>query len=114
MEKQIRAIHSDAMSLLCQYSWPGNVRELENVIERGVALATGEDFLPDDLPDHLKNLTIETYRQPDGEIPTLCEQERRYISWVLEKCDGNKTQAASIMGIDRVSLWRKLKRFGMS
>ncbi len=114
MEKQVRAIHPDAMSLLCRYGWPGNVRELENVIERGVALATGNTFLSDDLPDHMKNLTIETYRQPNGEIPTLYEQERRYISWVLAKCDGNKTQAASIMGIDRVSLWRKLKRFDIS
>ncbi|MBL6970745.1 MAG: sigma-54-dependent Fis family transcriptional regulator, partial [Desulfobacterales bacterium] len=41
------------------------------------------------------------------------EQEKKYIQWVLEKCAGNKTKAAKIMGIDRVSLWRKIKRYGI-
>ncbi|MCK5202642.1 MAG: hypothetical protein KAR15_02175 [Desulfobacterales bacterium] len=39
--------------------------------------------------------------------------EKNYIRWVLARCEGNKTRAAKIMGIDRVSLWRKLKRFGI-
>jgi len=50
----------------------------------------------------------------DSEIPTLEDQEKNYIKWVLDKCEGNKTKAAKIMGIDRVSLWRKVKRFGMN
>ncbi len=114
MHKSVNAIHPEAMALLSRHSWPGNVRELENVIERGVALATGDTILRTDLPDDLLNLAIETYRQPSGSIPTLVEQEQRYIRWVLEQCDGNRTQAAAIMGIDRVSLWRKLKRYGMA
>jgi len=114
MHKAVRTIHPDALSLLCRHSWPGNVRELENVIERGVALAADEAITAGDLPDHLCNLSIETYRQPSGSIPTLIEQEQRYIRWVMEKCDGNKTRAATIMGIDRVSLWRKLKRYGIT
>jgi DNA-binding NtrC family response regulator len=114
MHKSVSHIHPDAMDLLSRYSWPGNVRELENVIERGVALATGEAIMRTDLPDYLLNLAIETYRQPSGSIPTLIEQEQSYIRWVLDKCDGNRTQAAIIMGIDRVSLWRKLKRYGMT
>jgi DNA-binding NtrC family response regulator len=113
MHKEIGSIHPEAMELLCRHSWPGNVRELENVIERGVALAVGDTVLPENLPDYLSNLSIETYRQPCGSIPTLVEQERNYIRWVLEKFDGNKTQASSAMGIDRVSLWRKMKRFGI-
>lgn len=113
MHKEIIDIHEDAMALLCRHSWPGNVRELENVIERGVALATGKTIMAGDLPDYLNNLSIETYRQPGESIPSLNEQEKRYIAWVLEKCGGNKTQAAAAMGIDRVSLWRKLKRFGL-
>ena len=56
-------------------------------------------------------LSIEIYRHHSGDMPTLSELELRYIKWVLEKCDGNKTRAAEIMGIDRVSLWRKMKRF---
>jgi DNA-binding NtrC family response regulator len=113
MHKNVHKIDPDALSLLCRHSWPGNVRELENVIERGVALAAGDTITTGDLPDDLRELSIETYRQPAGEVPTLIEQEQRYIRWVMEKCGGNKTQAAAVMGIDRVSLWRKLKRYGI-
>ena len=114
MNKLIRSIHADALNLLCCHSWPGNVRELENVIEHGVAMATGDVVMVGDLPDYLSNLSIETYRHPSGSVPTLIEQEQRYIIWVLEKCGGNKTKASEIMGIDRVSLWRKLKRYGIT
>jgi two-component system, NtrC family, response regulator HydG len=113
MKKNIREIDREAMDLLCHYSWPGNVRELENVIERAVALANGPSIHATDLPEHIRNLSIETYRQSSSAVPTLEEQEKRYIRWVLEKSDGNRTQAAKIMGIDRVSLWRKLKRYEM-
>ncbi|MEJ2097934.1 MAG: sigma-54 dependent transcriptional regulator [Deltaproteobacteria bacterium] len=113
MQKEIRSIEPEAMALLCQYGWPGNVRELENTIERAVAMAEGDTVRTADLPPHINQLAIETYRQPTGEIPTLAEMEKRYILWMLEKFDGNKTQAATAMGIDRVSLWRKLKRYGI-
>jgi DNA-binding NtrC family response regulator len=114
MHKNVQKIDPEALSLLSRHSWPGNVRELENVIERGVALAAGDTITAGDLPDYLRELSIETYRQPAGEVPTLIEQEQRYIRWVMEKCGGNKTQAAAVMGIDRVSLWRKLKRYGIA
>jgi DNA-binding NtrC family response regulator len=113
MQKTIEAIEPHAMDLLCRYSWPGNVRELENIIERAVALENGPVIRVADLPDYIDNLTIETYRHTPSEIPSLEDQEKRYIQWVLEKSDGNKTKAAKIMGIDRVSLWRKLKRYGI-
>jgi len=111
MEKGINAIEPEAMDLLCRYSWPGNVRELENIIERAVTLGNGPVILVADLPDYIRNQSIETYRYHPSDIPTLEEQEKRYIQWVLDRSEGNKTHAAKIMGIDRVSLWRKLKRF---
>jgi len=111
MNKKVQNIKKEAMELLCQYGWPGNIRELENVIERAVALANGPEITVGDLPDYIGNLSIETYRRENSEIPTLEEQEKNYIKWVLDKCEGNKTKAAKIMGIDRVSLWRKIKRF---
>ena len=113
MQKGINAIQPEAIDLLCRYSWPGNVRELENIMERAVALVNGPMIRVADLPDYIHNVTIETYRHTPSDIPTLEDQEKRYIQWVLEKNGGNKTQAAKIMGIDRVSLWRKLKRFGI-
>ena len=113
MNKEIREIDSEAMSLLNLYGWPGNVRELENVMERAVALGNGRSVHAEDLPEYIRNLSIETYRQSASEIPTLEAQEKNYIQWVVDKCGGNKTRAAKIMGIDRVSLWRKMKRFGL-
>ena len=113
MKKEIDAIEPQAMDLLCRYSWPGNVRELENVIERAVALENGPLIRVADLPDYVHNLSIETYRHTPSDIPTLEEQEKRYIQWILDKSEGNKTRAAKVMGIDRVSLWRKLKRYGI-
>lgn len=113
MKKDIHEVDREAMDLLCQYSWPGNVRELENIIERAVALENGPTIQVDDLPDDILNLSIETYRKGSSTIPSLEEQEKNYIKWILEKTEGNKTKAAKIMGIDRVSLWRKLKRFGL-
>ena len=114
MNTDVQNIQKESMELLRQYSWPGNIRELENVIERAVALAKGPEITVDELPEYISNLSVETYRRMDSEIPTLEDQEKTYIKWVLAKCEGNKTKAAKIMGIDRVSLWRKVKRFGMN
>ena len=82
-------------------------------LERAVALASGPEITVADLPEYISNLSVETYRRQDSEMPTLEEQEKNYIKWVLEKCEGNKTKSAKIMGIDRVSLWRKIKKFGL-
>lgn len=113
MGKDIQEIDREAMDALSKYSWPGNVRELENIIERAVALENGSAIQVSDLPEYIKNLSIETYRRSDSATPTLEELEKNYIKWVLDKYRGNRSKAAKIMGIDRVSLWRKLKRYGM-
>ena len=113
MNKKIENISPESMDMLCRYGWPGNIRELENIIERAVALCDESEIQVDHLPEYISTFSIETYRRPDSEAPTLEEMEKNYIEWVLKKCEGNKTRAAKIMGIDRVSLWRKMKRFGM-
>lgn len=111
MKKEVGEISPDAMSLLKVYDFPGNVRELENVIERGVAICTGNAIEAAHLPDDLRELSIRTFRKKEGRIPSLDEQEKDYIRWVLQEANGNQTLAAQILGIDRVSLWRKLKRY---
>jgi len=111
MKKEVAEISPDAMSLLKVYDFPGNVRELENIIERGVAICSGSAIEAMHLPDDLRELSIRTFRKKEGRIPSLEEQEKDYIRWVLQEANGNQTVAAQILGIDRVSLWRKLKRY---
>lgn len=113
MKKDITEISQDVISILMNYDFPGNVRELENIIERGVALSNGNTIEVAHLPQDLKELSIRTFRKKEGKIPSLEEQEEAYIKWVLKEVGGNKTLAAQVLGIDRVSLWRKLKRYGL-
>ncbi len=113
MKKEVTEISEDVISLLMNYDFPGNVRELENIIERGVALSNGNKIETAHLPEDLKELSIRTFRKKEGKIPSLEEQEEAYIKWVLKEVGGNKTLASQILGIDRVSLWRKLKKYGL-
>ena len=111
MGKEVVEITPEAMDLLKAYDFPGNVRELENIVERGVAITTGPAIEAASLPEDLRELAIRTFRKKEGRLPSLEEQERDYIRWVLQEAGGNQTLAAQILGIDRVSLWRKLKRY---
>ena len=113
MKKNVNEISPEVLGLLVNYDFPGNVRELENIMERGVALATGGTVELAHLPEDLRELSIKTFRKKEGKIPSLDEQEEAYIKWVLNEVGGNKTLAAQILGIDRVSLWRKLKKYGL-
>jgi len=109
MNKKVRQASVAAITTLMGYDFPGNIRELENIVERAVVLATGETIEP----EHLPELGVQTFRSPQNAMPSLEDQERAYIEWVLAQTDGNKTKAAEILGIDRVSLWRKLKKYAL-
>ncbi|MBC7358073.1 MAG: sigma-54-dependent Fis family transcriptional regulator [Desulfacinum sp.] len=112
-KKEIHEISEDVLEVLMHYEFPGNVRELENIMERAVALAQGDRIEVSHLPPDLQQLTLRVPRHARREFLTLEEYEKDYILWVLKKVKGNKTKAAEILGIDRVSLWRRLKRFGL-
>ena len=113
MNKEVKEISPKVIEILTNYDFPGNVRELENIIERGVALASGDTLEPEHLPEDLRRLEIHTFRKKGNRYPTLEEQEKSYIQWILKEVGGNKSLAANILGIDRVSLWRKLKRYNL-
>jgi DNA-binding NtrC family response regulator len=110
MEKNFDGFSEEAMGLLMNYSYPGNIRELENIVERAAALAQGGRIESQDLPPDLRAFETVSFRRDKGALKTLSEIEQEYIQWVLKQAGYNKTQAAQILGIDRVSLYRKLKR----
>ena len=111
-ERQSRSligVSAAAMRRLVAYHWPGNVRELANAVERAVVLSDHDALLPEDL-DLPKNGGVEALlaEGADSHIP-LEEIERSYVRRVLEEHGGNKAGAARILGINRRTLYRKLK-----
>ena len=108
--KAIARVTPEAMQLLTDHSWPGNIRELEHCIERAVALASGQVLTPDDLAPELKATIDSTLFRG---APTLEEVKRRYLAHVLQETGGNISRAASILGVERRSLQRMLRRYGL-
>jgi DNA-binding NtrC family response regulator len=109
----IEGIAKEAMRLLLDYDWPGNVRELENVIERAVILAHGPQILPEDLPVHLHARKTPVHREASRHRPTLEALERDYIGTVLQETDWHRIKAAYILGVDRRTLYRKIRTYGL-
>ena len=112
--KRVTGLTAPAAEKLLAYSWPGNVRELQNSIERAVALTTYEQITVDDLPEKVRNYSrshVLIASDDPAELVSLEEVERRYVLRVLEAVSGNKSQAATILGLDRKTLYRKLERY---
>jgi transcriptional regulator with PAS, ATPase and Fis domain len=113
MGKPVADLAPDALRLLGRYDYPGNVRELANLIERGVALAQGAMLELAHLPESLRSLTVRVTATAGSELQSLEKNEAAHIAQVLAYTGGNRNQAADILGIDRVSLWRRIKRYGL-
>jgi DNA-binding NtrC family response regulator len=114
--KAVDGITSAAAQRLLAYDWPGNVRELQNCVERAIAMTEFQSITVEDLPEALREprRTPPSTRNSDtGEVLRLEEMERRYILQVLEHLGGNRTAAAKTLGLDRKTLYRKLKSFGL-
>ena len=103
---------SDALDAMQAYDWPGNVRELENAMERAVILTTGDSIGVEALPERVTARKVEPLVAERAIVnPTLDAIERAYIVWVLQSEGGNKSRAASTLGIDASTLYRKLARY---
>jgi DNA-binding NtrC family response regulator len=103
-----------AIAWLEAQPWPGNVRELENAIERAVVLASGDLLDEADVrPRGAQAQQPSPTSWPADHVPTLDELERAHILRVLELCAGQKTKAAALLGINRTTLWKKLRQYGL-
>jgi len=107
--KSITAFTTEVMELLSSYRWPGNVRELENVIERAVIVCETDTIGAEDL-------SLSSYSGIDdlNVNPSLEEMEKTYIRRVLSETAGNQSKASQLLGIDRKTLYLKLKKYGIN
>ncbi len=116
--KNISGVSKQAMELLIHYSWPGNVRELKSVFEYAFVTSQGPVIQPSDLPRGLQqvegkiveksvDLTF-SERKKNGD-----EQQRQELLNALNKCGGNRIKTAEMLGISRVTVWNRMKKFNI-
>jgi two-component system response regulator HydG len=113
--KQVKGISEAVGERFLAYTWPGNVRELRNVIERAVALTRYDKLAVEDLPEKIRDWrSSQVFIGGDdpSELVPMEEVERRYILHVVRSVEGNKTLAARVLGLDRKTLYRKLRQYG--
>ena len=111
--KEISGISEPARDILKNYDYPGNVRELERIMERAVVLADGDLIEPSHLPAELAHGQERLRKARESELPSLEEQEKQHIERALKSADYNRARTAEILGLDRSTLWRKMKKYGL-
>jgi transcriptional regulator with PAS, ATPase and Fis domain len=114
--RRIERVSPSALAVLERHDWPGNVRELRNVLAYAFAIGDGPILQPTDLPPELLDPAFDGLQLP-GHGPTSAAQldpQARRILEVLKKTGGNRSRAAKILGISRVTLWRRLQEYDLS
>jgi transcriptional regulator with PAS, ATPase and Fis domain len=109
--REIRDIAQDALHRLMEYVWPGNVRELKNAIEHAFVTVNGDCLTLWDLPTEVQRppTTRNLKSLPSNTDPSLPPDEEARIVKALQQAKGNKTEAARLLGVSRVTLWKKIK-----
>ena len=110
---RVKGFTKRAMAKLMGLRWEGNVRELENVVERAVVLATNELIDESDIPTQETQSPVDFVSSATRDFPTINQLEERYIKTILEKTAGRKDKAAQILGINRRTLYRKEREYGL-
>jgi transcriptional regulator with PAS, ATPase and Fis domain len=105
--KAIKGVSREVLACLRSYGWPGNVRELENAIEHAFVLCPGDTIRMEHLPERI----VSAVSKPALKLPSGCEEA--VIAETLERNGWNRAGAARELGMDRTTLWRKLKKFGL-
>jgi len=107
--------NADAMKLMLDYPWPGNVRELENAVEHGIICAQGNNVGPESLPQHIQDFSHRRKITSSHQTSDIATEhiQRKQIENALKESNGNKSQAAQFLGVDRSTLWRRMQKFGL-
>jgi len=117
--KRIGGIHGEAMRALEVFPWPGNIRQLENVVQQAVLTCTGDELRLQHLPPIVHTLRSEATTPPPAPGPagSLAHNrettERAAILRALEKVSFSRTRAAELLGVSRVTLYKKMKKYGL-
>jgi DNA-binding NtrC family response regulator len=106
MNRPVPKVSTAALDLLLEYGWPGNVRELENAVERAMLIVREQEIQPTDFPFQARTL-------PSPGVQNLEEVEKAHILRILEDTGWNLSRGARLLGIDRTTLYNKLKRYGL-
>ena len=111
MKKEVRGVSAEVMTLLMNYRWPGNVRELEHAMQRAVILAQWADRHRPRAPSGGTLGNSRSARRTTAW--TSEEHERKAIRRALERFGGNRRRAAKALNISTVTLWRRMKKYGL-
>lgn len=114
IKKNIASVSEPVIKALIEYDWPGNIRELENTIERAVVLSKGKEIKIEDLVYHGIRGRSDLWSSLGDEIKTLEDVEKQYIKLVLQHHKGKRSTMAEALGIDRKTLWAKIKKYNLS
>jgi transcriptional regulator of acetoin/glycerol metabolism len=101
--------------MMVAYPWPGNVRELRNTIEYAFVLARGKSIGPEHLPEKIavaKTCLPESLNDP-GSVVRVGLSEKEMLLDALQKADGNQSRAAQSLGVSRVTVWKRIKKYGI-
>src|SRR5687767_3382659 len=110
--KKVRRLTPEAMKLLEQYQWPGNIRELKNAIERAMLLNERDRLEPEDFTTLTRTVAATSFKLPPEGL-NLDELERQLLVQALERANGNQTQAAQLLGINRDQVRYRIEKFGL-
>lgn len=112
--KRVESISAEAMSELMRHSFPGNVRELQNIVERAVVLCRGTQIEMENMPPELLDASPLQARSSTAPQSPLSESEAATILHALRQQGGHRGKAAALLGIDKSTLWRKMKKHCIS
>lgn len=112
-ENKLLSLSPAVMQLFEQYPWPGNIRQLRNVLERAVVLARGREITDRELPAEITAQPANTSSSSLAPIRSLKEAEADLVRDALERCNGNKSQAARLLGMSRKALYKRIADFNL-